>query len=70
MTVKLHDDEITDCVEILNPLSIATCSKDKSIVLFDVNNEVILYKITDQHEKAIMHLRYQHKHGANLISIG
>ena len=35
-SLKLHSEEITDCVEISTPMCIATCSKDKTIVLYDL----------------------------------
>ena len=65
-----HTDEITDCVEILNPLCIATCSLDQSIVLWDVEQNEILTRITDYHEKGIRVLCYQKENGGNMISIG
>ena len=57
-TLSHHSDEITDCVEVLIPLCIATCSKDKTIVLFDLQNRVKLRTISDQHETWIFRLRY------------
>ncbi len=32
----LHNDDITDCVEIDDPKCIVTCSMDRSLVMFDM----------------------------------
>jgi WD40 repeat protein len=69
-TLDIHTDEITDCVEIANPQCIATCSLDRSIVLFDVEHREHLRTISDGHEKGIRHLRYQSTNGTQMISIG
>ena len=53
-----HSLEITDCVEILNPLCIATCSLDKTIVMYDIESRQVLRKIQEHHKKGIRHLRY------------
>lgn len=57
-TLELHTDLITDCVEVDNPVCIATCSLDRTIVLFDVEHREYLRTIKQGHEKGIRHLRY------------
>lgn len=47
--IDIHTDEISDCVEVLNPKCVATCSMDKTIVLFDVVHREHLRTITDGH---------------------
>ena len=64
-----HTKEITDCVEILNPLCIATCSLDMTIIFFDVEHNTMRKKINDYHYKEIRTLCYQKENGGNLISI-
>ena len=58
LEIKEHTDEITDCKEILNPLCIATCSKDMTIVFYDINMEKARYTVKGAHFRPIMHLRY------------
>lgn len=53
-----HEDEITDCIGILTPSCIATCSLDQTIIMFDLVNGTIIRQITEKHEKGIFHLRY------------
>jgi len=77
-----HTDEITDCVEIMNPLCIATSSKDRTIAMFDLNavdisNEtgakkqgLLLRRFKGQHEKGILKLRYQGGEDINQILSG
>ena len=57
-TLSIHTDDITDCVEIVNPQCIATCSLDKTIVMFDVEHRVALRTIKESHDKGIRCLRY------------
>ena len=66
----MHTDDVTDCVEILNPMCIATCSLDQSIILYDVEHNEELIKISDNHEKGVRILCYQRENGGNLVSIG
>jgi len=35
-SLVLHNDDITDCVEIDDPKCIVTCSMDRSLVMFDM----------------------------------
>jgi len=56
--LDIHTDEITDCIEIINPSCIATCSLDKTIVMFDVEHRVALRTIKESHDKGIRCLRY------------
>lgn len=65
----MHTDHITDCVEILNPLCIATCSRDKTIVLFDVEHREHLRTINEHHMTPIRLLRYRADQGTQMISI-
>lgn len=68
-TLDYHQDEVIDCVEVLNPLCLATCSRDMSIVLYDLVSRNILRTMDDQHTTWISKLRY-HPETANLVSIG
>jgi len=67
--MDFHTDEITDCVEVLIPICIATCSKDKTIVLYDLKARTKLRTISDQHETWINKVRYQPQ-SAYLVSLG
>jgi WD40 repeat protein len=69
-TIDLHTDEITSVVEILNPVCVATCSLDRTIVLFDIVHREHLRTISDGHEKGVRHLRYSFGNAGALISIG
>jgi WD40 repeat protein len=69
-TMNIHTDEISDCVEILNPMCVASCSMDRTIVLYDVIHRERLRTINDHHEKGIKHLRYSFSNGGQMISIG
>lgn len=56
--LKLHKDEITDCVELVNPRCIITCSMDRTIVFYDMNARQRLNKIEPgKHEMGIRCLR-------------
>lgn len=68
--VQLHSDFITDCVEISNPLCIATCSLDRSIVLYDLKNKEALRRFSRKHVTGVRHLRYMEDFGGILISAG
>ena len=70
LEINHHTGEITDCIEILNPLCIATCSLDKTIVMYDLDSRQILRKIQEHHKKGIRHLRYQAINGAHMVSLG
>ena len=56
-------------VEILTPLCVATCSRDKTIVLFDIEHREHLRTIKEHHDTPIRHLRYQHTNGPQMVSI-
>jgi WD40 repeat protein len=56
--------------EILNPMCVATCSLDRSIVLFDIVHREHLRTIPNAHEKGIRHLKYNFATGGQMISIG
>lgn len=43
---------------------------DQSIILYDVEHNEELTRITDYHEKGIRMLCYQKENGGNMISIG
>jgi WD40 repeat protein len=45
-------------IEILTPLCVATCSRDKTIVLFDIEHREHLRTIKEHHDTPIRHLRY------------
>jgi WD40 repeat protein len=69
--LKLHRDEITDCVELANPRCIITCSMDRTIVFYDMNARQRLNKIdAGKHEMGIRHLRIQSVKAPQMVSIG
>ena len=47
--VQLHSDLITDCCEVLSPFCIATCSLDRTIVLYDLKNKEALRRFAKRH---------------------
>ena len=67
---QLHSDLITDCVEILNPFCIATCSLDRSIVLYDLKNREALRRFARKHVTGVRHMRYMKDFGGMIISAG
>lgn len=67
---QLHSDLITDCVEVLSPLSIATSSLDRSIVLYDLKRKEVLRRFTKKHVTGVCHLRYMKDFGGMIISTG
>ena len=67
---QLHSDKITDCVEITSPLSVATCSLDHSIVLYDLKKKEVLRRLSQRHVTGVRHLRYLKDFGGILISTG
>lgn len=69
-TISIHSDEITDCVEIVNPRCIATCSLDRTIVMFDLEHREIIRTIDNAHEKGIRKIRYQNCNGAQMMTLG
>ena len=68
--VQLHSDLITDCCEILNPFCIATCSLDRSIVLYDLKNREALRRFKRKHVTGVRELRYMQGYGGMIISTG
>jgi len=68
-TFDIHTDEITCCIEIKNPACIATCSLDRTIVMYDLANGEIIRRINENHDKGIFHLKYQSQNGATMVSI-
>jgi WD40 repeat protein len=49
----VHNDQITDLIEIDEPRCIATCSMDRSIVLFDIVNGFTIRVIKTAHDTAV-----------------
>lgn len=68
--VQLHSDLITDCQEILSPFCIATCSLDRTIVLYDLKNREALRRFDRKHVTGVKHLRYMRNFGGMIISTG
>ena len=69
--VKIHEDEITDIVEIESPIKcIVTCSMDKQIRMFNLEHKRMI-RVFPQHHKASMHkMIYFEHYGRYLLSAG
>lgn len=67
---QLHSDLITDCVEIKAPFCIATCSLDRTIVLYDLKNREALRRFSRKHVTGVRQLKYMTEFGGNVISTG
>lgn len=68
--IKLHNDNITDIIEIMAPLCIATASLDRTIVMYDLKNKEVLRRLNDGHITGIKKLCYVENFGGQLISLG
>jgi len=68
--VQLHSDLITDCVEVLSPFCIATCSLDRSIVLYDLKNSEVLRRFSRKHVTGVRRMVYMKDFGGMIISAG
>ena len=68
--VQLHSDLITDCAEISNPFCVATCSLDRTIVLYDVKAREALRRFDRKHVTGVRNLRYMQSFGGMIISTG
>ena len=68
--VQLHSDMLTDCIEITNPFCVATCSLDRTIVLYDLKNGEALRRFSKKHTTGVRHMRYMKDFGGMLISTG
>jgi WD40 repeat protein len=66
--LSLHYDQITDCVEINDPKCICTCSMDRSIVMYDLQQGYVIRAIRLAHDNAIRKLTYVKDYGGYLIS--
>ena len=66
----VHTDSIMDACEISSPLSIATCSLDRTIVLYNIIEGFKVRTIAGDHQKGIKKLSYCPQHGGYLVSIG
>jgi hypothetical protein len=69
--VKLHNDEITDIVEIELPQKcIVTCSPDKKIIMYSLQRNEIL-RVFPQHNKtSVRRMVYFEHYGRYLLSAG
>ena len=59
-----------DVCEILNPFCIATCSLDKTIILYSLEEQTILRTLEGDHVKGVKKLSYNSHFGGHLISVG
>ena len=55
---------------MLKPFCIATCSLDRSIVLYDLKNREALRRFSRKHVTGIRQLRYMEEFGGYIISTG
>lgn len=63
----LHDEDVTDCVEILSPLCICTSSLDKKIIMYDLNTREII-KVLEGHRNGVRILASIPSYGGFLVS--
>ena len=68
--VQLHSDLITDCAEILSPFCVATCSLDRTIVLYDLKNREALRRFDRKHVTGVRILRFMKNFVGMIISPG
>ena len=61
---------MTDCVEVPSPFCIATCSLDRTIVLYDLRNREALRRFARKHVTGVRNMRYMHDFGGLLLSTG
>ena len=67
---ELHTDLIMDACEIEVPFCIATCSMDKRIALYSIQEKEIIRIIEGDHVKGVKKLAYNGNFGGHLISVG
>ncbi|CDW71705.1 UNKNOWN [Stylonychia lemnae] len=68
--LKLHNQEIMDVCEIDNPFSIATCSLDKKIVIYNLIEREPIRILKGDHIKGVKRLSYNGHFGGHLVSVG
>ena len=68
--IQLHSDVVSDCVEIASPFCIATCSLDRTIVLYDLRNREALRRFARKHVTGVRSMRYMEEFGGLLLSTG
>ena len=68
--IHLHSDLVQDCLEIATPFSIATCSLDRSIVMYDLKNMEVLKRFSRKHDTGVTSLKYVRNFGGVLFSVG
>lgn len=61
---------ITDCIEIDNPFCVATCSLDRTIVLYDLKNREALRRFARKHVTGVRKMKYMKNFGGMIISTG
>lgn len=66
----LHSDDIMDVCEIEVPFSIATCSMDKKIVIYNLVDMEKIRVLEGDHIKGVKRLAYSANFGGHLISVG
>lgn len=66
--LTFHSDEITDCRELPQPMCIATCSLDHTIVFYDLVNYIHLKTIPKAHITGLRSLTFVEAGGGFLIS--
>eukprot|EP00826_Nyctotherus_ovalis_P044173 TRINITY_DN4756_c0_g1_i6.p1 TRINITY_DN4756_c0_g1~~TRINITY_DN4756_c0_g1_i6.p1 ORF type:complete len:525 (-),score=156.78 TRINITY_DN4756_c0_g1_i6:79-1653(-) len=69
-TIKAHQAQVMDAVELQAPLSVATCSLDKSIVVWDLHAGKALGVLSPKHITGVRTLDYTADYTGSMISVG
>ena len=68
--IRIHQNRITDLVEISHPPCIITCSMDKTIKMYNLESRVLIKELTGHHTNGIKQLKFIPGFGGQLISRG
>lgn len=70
ITFKGHNQKIMDVVEIVKPLSLASCSLDQFVIIWNTVDGSKLGTISTGHLKGIRSMDYCVDYGGNLLTMG
>ena len=59
-----------DICEIHNPFSIATCSLDKKIIIYNLLEKEVIRILEGDHSKGVKKMSYNPYFGGHLVSVG
>eukprot|EP01022_Parablepharisma_sp_SALTPOND_P001157 TRINITY_DN105701_c0_g1_i1.p2 TRINITY_DN105701_c0_g1~~TRINITY_DN105701_c0_g1_i1.p2 ORF type:complete len:538 (-),score=58.24 TRINITY_DN105701_c0_g1_i1:2394-4007(-) len=69
-SVHAHDAQIMDCIELRQPVAIATCSLDQTIKIWDLATGEKLGSLKPKHSSGVRCLDYTPEFGGSIISTG